>query len=164
MASSLVGDSIAYRGTNELAPLRRDFVMDGYPARRLADLNARLRHFRQGRGALDGLILELGANATAGFMRDDLAAILASVPSTVPIMLVLPYRATPETGKVEHFTVKYGRWYVRLARSRANTCAADWPGLVRQHQNLLVDGVHPSPAGEQLWANWINDQWTSCVG
>lgn len=159
----VVGDSIAYRGTNELAPLRRAFVMDGYPARRFADLKARLRHFRQGRGAMDGLVLELGANASAGFTRGDLSRVIAAVPSSVPVMLVLPYRENPETGAVEHFTTKYGRWYVRLAHSRAGTCVADWPQVVRSHPKLLVDGVHPSPTGEKLWAEWISAQWSSCL-
>lgn len=160
----LVGDSIGYRGINELAPLRRDFVLDAYPARRLADLSDRLRKFRQGRGEVDGLVVELGANATAGFERQELAGIISRLPSTVPVMLVMPYRANPDTGVVEHFSIKYGRWYARLAHSRANTCAADWPKVVRDHPKLLVDGVHPSPAGERLWADWISDQWGACLG
>lgn len=159
----LVGDSITYRGTDELAPRAAELVIDGSPGRRLSDLEDRLAWFRSGRGQPDGLILELGTNTSRGFTESDLRRILVSLPPETPLMMVLPFRSDPDTHEVIRFTKRYGRWMRDFAKSREDTCIADWPALIKHHPKLLVDGVHLTRTGETYWAKWIARAWRRCA-
>jgi lysophospholipase L1-like esterase len=158
----LVGDSIAYRGTNELAPIEPAFDIDGFPGRRFTELDDRLNWFRTGRGQPDGVILELGTNEASTFTRSELGDVLGSLPPPTPLMLVLPFRSDQVTGAVTNFTKRYARWLRGFAQARERTCIADWPALVRLHPRLLVDGAHLTPTGESYWAKWIAREWRRC--
>jgi hypothetical protein len=160
----LLGDSIAYRGINELAPVEPGLILDGHPGRRLTDLEDRLERFRSARGQPDGLILELGANAARPFAEADLRRVLGLLPPPTPVMLVLPFRSNPETRAVSRFTKRYGRWMRHVANTRDGTCIADWPSFVGRYPRVLVDGVHLTPRGEARWADWITREWRGCQG
>ena len=159
----LIGDSIAYRGSDELARRGLNVVLDAYPGRRMSDLEERVDRFRRGYGEPAGLILELGTNS-ARTTDQDLVRIVSQLPASTRLMLVVPYRAKSAAArKQEPFTVRYGRLMRSLASQRPGTCVADWASEVSRRPSLLVDGVHPTRPGETAWARWILRSWTSCT-
>ena len=159
----MIGDSLTWRGSDELGRLRPSFTLDGEPARPPTELASRLAFFRAGHGEPDGLIIELGTVPAKTFGRHDLVKAVRSVPRGTQVMLVLPYYelnsdplvVTPQSRKVDG-------WMRDLARSRHKTCVADWPAYVRSHPGILQDGVHTKHAAEGRWAQWISQQWGSC--
>jgi hypothetical protein len=159
----MIGDSLTWRGSDELARLRPSFTIDGEPARPLSALQERLDHFRAGPGEPEGLIIELGASPAKSFGRRELARIVRSLSSTTDVMLVLPYyQLGTNPVVVSKPSVQAAGWMKSLARSRKNTCVADWPAYVRAHSGILQDGVHTRHASEGRWANWISQQWSKC--
>jgi hypothetical protein len=159
----MIGDSLTWRGSDELGRLRPSFTIDGEPARPPTELAARLAHYRAGHGQPAGLIIELGTVPAAGWSRKDLVAVVRSVPHTAEVMLVLPYYVldeqplvvTPQSKRVDG-------WMRDLAASRRKTCVADWPAYVRSHAGILQDGVHTRHAAEGRWAHWVSQQWARC--
>jgi hypothetical protein len=159
----MIGDSLTWRGSDELGRLRPTFTLDGEPARPPTELASRLDFFRSGHGEPDGLIIELGTVPAKTFGRSDLVKVVRSVPRTTTVMLVLPYYelnshplvVTPQSKKVDG-------WMRGLARSRKRSCVADWPAYVRSHPGILQDGVHTKHAAEGRWAHWVSQQWGRC--
>ena len=159
----MIGDSLTWRGSDELGRLRPSFTLDGEPTRPPTELASRLAFFRSGHGEPDGLIIELGTVPARRFGRHDLVKAVRSLPRRTRIMLVLPHHelksdpmvVTPQSKKVDG-------WMRDLARSRRNTCVADWPAYVRSHLGILQDGVHTKHAAEGRWAHWISWQWGHC--
>jgi hypothetical protein len=159
----MVGDSVGWRGSDELARLEPGLTVDAEPGRRPAELSARLRAFRAHHGEPDGLVVELGTNRSPGFRRRDLAAALRSLPWTTPVMLVLPYVEAPgDPVAVSPWSQRFDGWMRSVASGRAHTCVADWPAYVRAHPGLLQDGIHPWNADEASWARWVSAQWSRC--
>ena len=104
----LIGDSIAWRGTDELGRMRPAFHLDGMPSRRLTDLEPGLDAFRLDHGDPDGLIVELGTNSDTDFDKGDLDSILDSLPAETLVMLVLPYRQNPHAPpKIQPQSTRY---------------------------------------------------------
>jgi hypothetical protein len=153
----VVGDSITWRGSDELSRERPAFVVDAEPARRPSELRARLDAFRARHGQPTGLVIELGTNAAPGFDRADLAAAVRSVPAATPVMLVLPYL---ETGASAPAT--FAGWMRSVAAERKGSCVADWPAYVRSHPAVLQDGIHPRNDAEGDWARWLSAEWDRC--
>jgi hypothetical protein len=159
----MIGDSLTWRGSDELGRLRPSFTLDGEPARPPTELASRLEFFRSGHGQPDGLIIELGTVPARKFGRGDLVKVVRSVPRGTKVMLVLPYYelnshplvVTPQSKHVD-------AWMRGLARSRKHSCVADWPAYVRSHSGILQDGVHTKHAAEGRWAHWISQQWGRC--
>ena len=159
----MIGDSLTWRGSDELGRLRPSFTIDGEPARPPTELGSRLGFFRAGHGQPDGLIIELGTVPAKTFGRRDLVRAVRSVPRGTRVMLVLPHYelkshpvvVTPQSRKVDG-------WMRDLARSRPRTCVADWPAYVRSHPGILQDGVHTTHSAEGRWARWISQQWGRC--
>lgn len=159
----VIGDSLTWRGGDELTRLRPDWVIDGEPARPATQLGQRLDAFRALRGQPDGLVVELGTVPAPGFGRGDLQRVLRTLPRSTRVMLVLPHfevssdpvRVSPQSRKVDAF-------YRAVARSRANTCVADWPAYVAGHRGVLQDGVHVVRPAESAWARWLGRSWGSC--
>jgi hypothetical protein len=162
--SLLIGDSIAWRGTDELGPRVRGLSIDGIPSRNLTQLKPRLERYRDDFGAPRGLIVELGTNGTrADFSRSDLARVVGSLPAATVVMFVLPYRGSPaDATRRAEFTKQYESWMREIAQGRPATCTADWPGVVAQRPDLLVDGVHLKHAFERFWATWLAREWQRC--
>jgi hypothetical protein len=156
----LVGDSITWRGTDELGRLRPDLTIDGIPGRRFSDLAGRLSRYRVDHGNPDGLIVELGTNNARRYREDQLTQLIGTLPATTKVMLVLPWRQGRH-GSDAHTTM-YAEWMRALAAARPNTCTADWRSVVEQNPRLLVDGVHPRSSAESFWASWLADQWSGC--
>jgi hypothetical protein len=159
----LVGDSIAWRGSDELARLRPSWTIDGYPGRRFTDLQDRIDFYLAGHTAPTGVILELGTNAAGSYKRSALDQSLATLPADTRLMLVVPYRGTARNPGVQlKAQARYDSWYRKIARTRPDTCLADWRSLVRKHPDVLVDGVHPTHRSESRWAHFVADAWDHC--
>jgi hypothetical protein len=159
----MIGDSLTWRGSDELGRLRPAFTLDGVPARPPSELASRLADYRRGHGQPAGLIIELGTVPAATFGRGDLVRVVRSLPRRTKVMFVLPYYelddhplvVTPQSKRVDG-------WMRDLARSRGSSCVADWPAFVHAHPGILQDGIHARHTAEGHWAQWISQQWGRC--
>ncbi len=159
----MIGDSLTWRGGDELARRHREFTLDGEPARKLTALKERLDFFRAGHGQPDGLIIELGTSPAPSFRSRDLVRIVKSVPASTTVMLVQPYyEIGTDPVVVTESSTRVARWMAALAKSRPDTCVANWPAYVRAHPGTLLDGAHTTHAAEGGWARWISQQWRHC--
>jgi hypothetical protein len=159
----LVGDSVGWRGSDELARLQPRLAVDSEPARRPNELGARLDAYRARHGQPSGLIVELGTNPAPGLRRRDLAATLRTLPAATPVLFVVPYVEAPgHHGAPTAPTWRFGGWMRSLAAGREHGCVADWPAYVRTHPGLLQDGIHVRNADEIDWARWLSRQWQRC--
>jgi hypothetical protein len=159
----MIGDSLTWRGSDELGRLRPSFTIDGEPSRPPTELADRLRHYRAGHGDPGGLIIELGTVRATGFAQRDLITVVRSLPRTTRVMFVLPYdelRTDPVV--VTKQSKRIGGWMRELARARHRSCVADWPAYVRAHPGTLQDGIHTTHAAEGRWARWVVGRWTHC--
>ena len=158
----MVGDSVSWRGSDELARLRPVLTVDAEPARRPTELAARVDAFRAEHDQLSGLVVELGTNPAPGFERRDLAAAVRSLPTETPVMLVLPYvEVSSDPVVVSSWSQQFDGWMRSVAAGRPHTCVADWPAYVRSHPGLLQDGIHPRNDAEAAWAEWVLAQWAA---
>ncbi len=156
----IVGDSIAWRGGDELARVWPELGMDGEPGRRPTELGARLTAFTAQHGPPTGLVVELGTNPAQRFHRRDLAAALRTLPGRTPVLLVLPYVETSsDPVSVSAWSQRFDGWMRSVARGRPHTCVANWPAYASSHPGLLQDGIHVRHDAEGEWARWIFRQW-----
>ena len=159
----MIGDSLTWRGSDELGRIEPSFTLDGIPARPATELAGRLDDYRVGHGQPAGVIIELGTVPAPAFSRQDLGRVLRSLPRTTRVMLVLPYYVLRERPLVvTPQSTEVGGWMRSLARGRARSCVADWPAYVRAHPGTLQDGVHTRHAAEGRWARWVSQQWAHC--
>ncbi len=159
----LVGDSVGWRGSDELARLAPDLTVDAEPGRRPTELAARVRAFATRHGRPDGLVVELGTNPAPGFDRRRLADAVRVLPPGTPVLLVLPYAEPPGAPAIASpWSQQVDGWMRSVAAGRERTCLADWPAYVRTHPGLLQDGIHPWHAQEPAWAHWLTRQWARC--
>jgi hypothetical protein len=161
----VVGDSITWRGTDELGELRPDLVLDGMPARQPDELRARLDRYRADHGQPDGLVVELGTNRNRGYSIGDLWDDIGSLPPDSVVMMVLPYRADrSRTPVVTPSSTRFAEWMAAVAAARPRTCVADWRAVVANHPHVVGDGVHPRSSKERYWARWLSRSWSGCLG
>jgi len=159
---AVIGDSITWRGTNELATLQPDWVIDGSSGRQIHELDERLDAYRAAYGEPGGIVLALGTNAKSGWSEQEFVASVARVPASTPILLVTPFRQPGSSGRPALMD-SYAGWFRRLAEQRPLTCVADWRTDVTRDSQLLVDGVHPTTIGEIYWAEMIDNAWGDCL-
>jgi hypothetical protein len=160
----MVGDSVSWRADNELAGRAPGWELDLRPGRRLDELPGRLDWFRSDHGNPDRLIVQLGTNRRQGFNEGDFRVVMASVPSTTPVMFLLPYRKFTGNNKGPvAATKKYAGWMRRLAADRPQTCLADWPTYAANHLANLVDGEHPDARHESWYARYVIHAWGRCA-
>lgn len=156
----VVGDSLGWRSSDELTARRPGFAVDAMPSRKIGELRGRLDAYRALRGQPSALVVELGTNATPGFTEQDLRQVVATLPRSTAVLLVLPYRQFAR-GNAPSATA-YGRWMRDLARTRPRTCVADWPRLLEQRPGLLLDGTHPTHRGEKVYAALLATGLSGC--
>jgi len=157
----VVGDSVTWRGNDELAELWPELTVDAQPARRPSELTALVGAFRAHHGPPTGLVVELGSNAAPGYARADLAAAVARVPAEIPVLFVLPY-VESAPGVVSAWSQRFDTWMRSVAAGRPGSCVADWPAYVADHPGLLQDGIHVRHDAEGEWAAWVARQWSDC--
>jgi hypothetical protein len=159
----MIGDSLTWRGSDELGRLRPSFTIDGEPSRPPTELAARLAHYRAGHGNPRGLIIELGTVPGRAFAQRDLARVVRSLPRTTRVMFVLPYyERSTDPVVVTRQSKRIDGWMRDLARARKRSCVADWPAYVAAHPGTLQDGIHAKHRAEGRWARWVVGQWAHC--
>ncbi|MCY7396148.1 MAG: hypothetical protein LH468_08375 [Nocardioides sp.] len=161
----MVGDSLTWRGTDELARLRPDWVIDGQSGRNLSQLPDRLDRFEADRGTPTGLVVALGTNPAGGYTAARLRTQLARLPEATPVMVVLPYRGggsntLQQVRQVDRVT----DLLKTVVAGQPGTCTADWRGLVARDPDLLVDGTHQIRRAEARWARLVSSSWQTCLG
>lgn len=158
----MVGDSLTWRGGDELGRLRSPFEIDGEPARQISELQRRLNYYVSGHGRPSGLIIALGSvPSPSGYRKSALARAVKRVPRSTRVMFVLPYVTLPN-GRAAQRTTEIGTWMRSIAKSRGRTCVADWPAFVRSRPGVLQDSVHVKNHLEKTWASYISQAWTRC--
>lgn len=159
----LVGDSISWRGNDELARLRPRWVLDALPGRRVTQLSVRVRAYLAAHVAPSTLVLALGTNPATSWTKQDYVDATALVPEDTRVLLVTPYRA-PEANDARAVSQidTYDRWLREIASARPHTCLADWRGLAVDRPEVLIDGTHQTPDGEGAWAQLITASWDAC--
>lgn len=159
----LVGDSLSWRSDDELAALRPGWSLDGVPGRRVTQLGPRIRLHLEGYGAPQVLVVALGTNSVVGWTKQDYVDAVALVPERTRVVLVTPYRAPADNdARAVARLDSYGRWLREIAGSRPATCLADWQARVVDDPDLLVDGTHPTPRGERVWARMVVGAVDAC--
>lgn len=161
----VVGDSLTWRGTDELGSLRPTWDVDGASGRNLGELGDRITHYTDAHGAPTGLVIALGTNPARGFSLADLRRVVAQVPAETQVMVVLPYRrVVGATTRLQARAVARAAGILReLAATRPTTCVADWAALVSAHPSMLVDGTHQIRRVEGVWARFIASGWDTCT-
>ncbi|QIG42260.1 hypothetical protein G5V58_05320 [Nocardioides anomalus] len=159
----VVGDSLGWRGGDELVAMHPAVTVDAQPGRRPSELLRRLDAYRTHSGPVTGLVVELGTNTAPGYGRADLAAAMRTLPGSTRVLLVEPFVAAGTGSSLNSPAAeRFGAWMRSVAQSRSHTCVADWPAYVRAHAGLLQDGIHPRHDAEAAWATWVADAWSAC--
>ena len=78
----MVGDSLTWRGTDEIARLRPSWVVDGESGRNLRALGSRLTRFTQTHGEPTGLVIALGTNPAPRFNLPELRTVVDRLDET----------------------------------------------------------------------------------
>jgi hypothetical protein len=159
----MVGDSVSWRADDELSRLWPGWTLDLRPGRRPNELAARLEHFRADHGDPTRLVVQLGTNRRAGYEEADFRRTMATVPDSVPVMLLVPFRnPTSTNGGQVAAVARYAQWFRTLARERPNTCLVDWASHARANLGRLADGEHPGAASEGWYARYVVRSWNGC--
>lgn len=160
----MVGDSLTRRGSDELARLRPDWLLDGASGRNLRDLGSRLRRFETEHGTPTGLVIALGTNPARGYDETDLLTLVDQLSPATPVMVVTPYRRPRLNLPAQVRKVDRAAEQLRqLAATRPATCVADWRGVARADPDVLVDGTHQTRPEERRWARLVSRSWGSCA-
>lgn len=164
----VLGDSIALRGKDELKELRPYWVVDAVGGRSVNELLPLIRDWRERRGRAPAqLVVALGTNWSRGWEPTDYRQVRALLPKT-QVEFVTPYRSAQarhprSTGAyAEGRTGDYAAAMRYLAREGEEVCIAEWRALVKARPALLEDGVHPTAAGEQAWAELVSGSMRDC--
>ncbi|MDO9497505.1 MAG: hypothetical protein Q7J48_17520 [Nocardioides sp.] len=159
----LVGDSLSWRGSNELAGLRPRWRLDAVPGRPVTQLPARVHRYLAARGAPETLVVALGTNPRTSWRKRDYVAAVALLPAETRVLFVTPYRdPAHSSARAVARLGAYDRWMREITATRPGTCLADWRALAATHPELLVDGTHQSPDGEAVWAELVSTSWEAC--
>jgi len=161
----LVGDSLSWRGNDELAALRPEWALDALPGRRVTQLGSRIRDYLRGHVAPSTLVIALGTNPSTSWSKQDYVDAAALVPEDTRVLLVTPYRAAEGNDARPVARIEtYDRWMREIAASRPLTCLADWRTMAIDRPEVLVDGTHQTPEGEDAWAQLVSGSWNACQG
>ncbi|WP_341926416.1 hypothetical protein [Nocardioides psychrotolerans] len=159
----LVGDSLSWRATDELARLRPRWTIDGVPGRRVTQLKVRIRDHLATHVAPSTLVVALGTNTTTSWTQQDYVDATALVPESTRVLFVTPFRAEVGNDPASVRRVdSYDSWMREIAANRPRTCLADWHALALDQPDVLVDGTHQTPEGEDVWARLVSDGWDAC--
>ncbi|GAA4696972.1 hypothetical protein [Nocardioides nanhaiensis] len=163
----LLGDSVAWRAADELGALRPAWRVDAVPGRLVQALPGRLaRQLRTG-GVPSTLVVALGTNPGHHWVLDDYLDAVAVLPESTRIVWVLPHRETQQTATNTAYAIaevsRVQRAMAGAAAARPGSCLAEWGDEVARSPELLVDGVHPTREGEQVWAQLVTRAVDSCA-
>lgn len=158
-----IGDSVTWRGLDELAGRRPDWRIDGYPGRNVKQLPIRIERYLAWNPAPSTMVVALGTNPGRGWTKEDYAAAVSGLPESTVIAWVLPYRALKKQNQtVVTKTARYAGWMRELAAERPRSCVVDWRRKAERNPDLLIDGTHQTPRGERVWARMVDQRVAEC--
>jgi len=157
----VIGDSITYRGQDNLLALRPDWVIDGVPQRSISALGELLREHIAEQGIPETLVIALGTNSNDQWTKDNFREVLSLVPDA-RVVFVTVWR-DPDLYPLATDRMKLiSGWMRQFAESRPYTTTAEWRTEAILRPYKLVDGVHPTdPQGEGRWAYLVSQAWSS---
>lgn len=159
----LVGDSLSWRGNDELARLRPRWSLDAMPGRRVTQLGVRVSDYLGAHVAPSTLVVALGTNPSTSWRKQDYVDAVALVPEETRVLFVTPYRtARDNDARAVARISTYDRWMREITEERPRTCLADWRTLAIDRPAVLVDGTHQTPDGEAVWARLVSSSWDGC--
>jgi hypothetical protein len=158
----VIGDSLTYRATDQLAALHPDWMIDGVPGRGLTALIPVLKKHLAADGAPETLVIALGTNSLPGNNGDVYADAVALVPASTRVVFVTLYRDPVIYGAETADRMRaLSHVMSEVAADRPGSVVAWWRSLVVQHPELLVDGVHQTdPDGYAAWVAQVDSAWT----
>lgn len=160
----MIGDSVTWRGSDELVVREPGWRIDGYPGRNVRQLPVRLQRYVEWNPAPAVLVAALGTNPSSGWRQEDYAEAVAGLPAETLVAWVLPYRAEKEgNARIVARTRRYAGWMRELAAERPGSCVVDWPRKVERNPDLLIDGTHQTPRGERVWARMVAQRLETCA-
>ena len=162
----LLGDSVAWRAADELAALRPGWRVDAVPGRLVQALPGRLdRQVRTG-GTPATLVVALGTNPGHHWVLGDYLDAVQVLPESTRVVWVLPHREPQVSATNSEYAIavvrRVQRAMARAAAARPLSCLADWGDEASRTPGLLVDGVHPTREGEQVWAELVARAVDAC--
>ena len=163
----VLGDSVAWRAADELSALRPGWRVDAVPGRLVQALPGRLaRQVRTG-GTPATLVVALGTNPGHHWVLGDYLDAVEVLPQATRVVWVLPHREAQVSATNSAYAIdeveRVQRAMARAAAARPRSCLADWGDEVARTPDLLVDGVHPTRAGEQVWADLVARAVDACA-
>ncbi|BCJ26504.1 hypothetical protein [Actinocatenispora sera] len=143
---TMIGDSITVRSTPSLQAALPGITIDGQVGRQLTTAPGLVQQHLSSMGPNDVLVIALGTNGNGGLSDFDTAI---SEAGNRKVVLVNTDCARP-------WTASMNRTIQQAVRSHANVSLADWHATIAGKEGaLLVDGVHPGPQGQQLFARTV---------
>jgi hypothetical protein len=143
-----IGDSVMLAASGDLdSVFQSAIVVDAGIGRQVPAGLARLAAYRSA-GRLQGLralVIALGSNGP--FTPADLAQV-RQLAAGVPLVVLVNVRVPDAWGPVSDQTID-------AARSVPGMKVVDWYGASARPGLLWPDGVHPDPAGQQVYASLI---------
>ena len=161
----LVGDSLTWRGTDELGELAA-----GPDDRRAAGTTA-AGSSPVGSTCSSWPTATRPDSSWSSALTGTAGTATPPSPRTSPACRPRPWSCsscpTGPTARIprrsQHSTTVYSGWMRSLAASRPRSCVADWRAVVEEHPGLLGDGVHLAPSLELFWAKWLKRSWDACL-
>lgn len=168
----IVGDSITVQSSPGFLaaeppeqPTATAWTVDGKNGRHLYQLPALVKA-RLATGQRTGtMVLALGTNdrwpgeTTPTLTRTQYVRAVDSIPRTVKVVLVTPYRHAPVVGTWQaNRMAEITRWQKDLDKYRPNVTIASYRYRIEKDgaaRYLLADGVHPHDAGRVMWTEQV---------
>lgn len=163
----VVGDSLTWRGSDELAAAHPSWTVDGVRGRNVFALRRTLEaHLAQ--ETPEAVVIALGTNTASGYTKAHYRRAAALVPPRVPVVFVTPFRdpqrdTSPSAWEHARRTATYAGWMRQLSQEGGGRrCVAHWRRLVAERSWMLVDGVHQTARAERTWAAVVGSAVDRC--
>lgn len=142
---TVIGDSISVRSTPDLQKDLPGVSIDAVVGRQLTTAPGLVRQHAGALGTGSVLVIELGTNGVGG--ASELNAAIDAAGATTKVVLV-----TIDADRSWEDSVNQ---QIRQVAAARHATIADWHAAISGREDLLVDGVHPGPEGQQIFASTI---------
>ena len=156
----VIGDSLTYRGQDNLFTLRPDWLIDGVPQRRISTLPDILRDAIAAEGVPETLVIALGTNSNDLWTKQSFLDVLALLPPSTSVIFVTTYRDPNLYPLAADRMRRLSVWMKQIKAERPRTDVADWRAAAIHYPWLLEDGVHQTdPQGQEHWAALVSNAY-----
>jgi len=158
----VVGDSVTYRAGDEMTEANRGWVVDGQAGTVIASFARRYRAFTRLHRTPRTVVMALATNVDGDASRRAFERAAARVPRSTRLVLVTPFRDRRVYPREARVLAERTRWLEALDRSRPGTCVAPWRAVAQRNPDLIVDGVHQTARGEEVFASVVARAVQAC--